>query len=107
MEPEVSKFCLKWNSHHLVLVDALLEREWLVEITLVKEDQFICGHHHHVLLSCSQYFAVGCLFCFVINCFIHFLSVSQNSQVNESLEDRLASFMGTIEALKIIGKLII
>ena len=63
MEPEVSKFCLKWNSHHLVLVDALLERERLVDITLVKEDQFICGHHHHVLLSCSQYFAVGCLFC--------------------------------------------
>lgn len=60
MGSEVPEFCLKWNNHHSVLVsvlDALLERERLVDVTLAAEGQFL-NVHRLVLFACSQYFEV-------------------------------------------------
>ena len=54
------EFCLRWNNHHNVLVtvlDKLLEKESLVDVTLASEGQFL-RVHRLVLCACSQYFEV-------------------------------------------------
>jgi len=66
MRSKGPEFCLKWNNHHSVLVsvlDALLEQEKLVDVTLAAECQFL-NVHRLVLFACSQYFEVGFLYSF-------------------------------------------
>ena len=58
-----SKLCsLNWNSHHSTIVsvlDSLLERECLVDVTLAAEGKFI-NVHRFMLFACSPYFEVTC-----------------------------------------------
>jgi len=52
------EYCLKWNNHRstiLSVMDALLEEESLVDVTLSAESQFIRAHRV-VLSACSPYF---------------------------------------------------
>jgi len=74
MGSEEPEFCFKWNNHHSVLVsvlDALLEREKLVDVTLAAEGQFL-NVHRLVLFACSQYFEASpfYIFYFSNNCLI-------------------------------------
>ncbi|XP_045036276.1 longitudinals lacking protein, isoforms A/B/D/L isoform X4 [Daphnia magna] len=58
MENDLREFCLKWNNHHNTLIsvlDSLLMKERLVDVTLAAEGQFI-NVHRIVLFACSQYF---------------------------------------------------
>jgi len=55
---ETDEFCLKWNNHHSVFIsvlNSLLRKEMLVDVTLVAEGQFI-EVHRLVLCACSKYF---------------------------------------------------
>ena len=61
---DIQEFCLKWNNHSSTLVsilDALLEKESLVDVTLAAEGQFI-KVHRFVLFACSSYFEVSYYF---------------------------------------------
>lgn len=52
------EFCLKWNNHRttiLSVMDALLEEESLVDVTLSADGQFIRAHRV-ILSACSPYF---------------------------------------------------
>ena len=56
----MQQFCLKWKNHQSALIsllDALLERESFVDVTLAAEGKFI-RVHRVVLCACSQYFEV-------------------------------------------------
>jgi len=60
MASDVPEFCLRWNSHHSTLVsvlDSLLERERLCDVTLAAQGRFI-NVHRLVLFACSPYFEV-------------------------------------------------
>ena len=55
------EFCLKWNNHRttiLSVMDALLEEESLVDVTLSADGQFIRAHRV-ILSACSPYFRVS------------------------------------------------
>lgn len=68
MGADLREFCLKWNNHHSTLVDILdrlLEREKLVDVTLAADGQCI-NVHKFVLYACSQYFEVTIFFVFVV-----------------------------------------
>ena len=55
-----TEYSLKWNSHHSTIVsvlDSLLERESLVDVTLACEGKFI-NVHRFMLFACSPYFEV-------------------------------------------------
>jgi hypothetical protein len=57
---ESPEYNLKWNSHHSTLVsvlDSLLKRESLTDVTLAAEGQFV-NVHRIVLFACSTYFEV-------------------------------------------------
>ena len=57
---DVQEFCLKWNSHHSTVIsvlDSLLARERLVDVTLACDGQFI-NVHRFMLFACSSYFEV-------------------------------------------------
>lgn len=52
------EFCLKWNNHRttiLSVMDALLEEESLVDVTLSADGQFLRAHRV-ILSACSPYF---------------------------------------------------
>lgn len=52
------EYCLKWNNHRstiLSVMDALLEEESLVDVTLSADGQFIRAHRV-ILSACSPYF---------------------------------------------------
>ena len=54
------EFCLRWNNHHTVLVtvlDKLLEKESMCDVTLAADHQFV-RVHRLVLCACSNYFEV-------------------------------------------------
>lgn len=54
------EFCLKWNNHHqtfMSVLQNLLKREVLVDVTLCAEGHFI-EVHRLVLCACSDYFQV-------------------------------------------------
>lgn len=52
------------------VLDTLLERERLVDVTLAAEGQFI-NVHRLVLFACSQYFDVSeCVRCLVCQCLV-------------------------------------
>jgi len=56
----LSNTCFKWDNHHGALVsllDGLLQRERLVDVTLAAEGQFI-NVHQLVLFASSKYFEV-------------------------------------------------
>ncbi|XP_046654574.1 longitudinals lacking protein, isoforms A/B/D/L-like isoform X2 [Daphnia pulicaria] len=58
MGTDLREFCLRWNNHHNTLIsvlDTLLMKERLVDVTLAAEGQFI-NVHRIVLFACSQYF---------------------------------------------------
>ena len=58
------EFCLRWNNHHTVLVtvlDKLLEKESMCDVTLAADHQFV-RVHRLVLCACSNYFEVTFLF---------------------------------------------
>ena len=53
-----TEYNLKWNSHNstiLSMLDTLLERETLVDVTLAAEGKFI-NVHSFMLIDCSPYF---------------------------------------------------
>jgi len=55
---ETEDFCLRWNNHHTTFIsvmNSLLQKELLVDVTLAAEGQFI-EVHRLVLCACSQYF---------------------------------------------------
>lgn len=55
---DIQEFCLKWNNHHTTIVsvlDTLLEKESLCDVTLAAEGQFV-RVHRFVLFACSSYF---------------------------------------------------
>jgi len=55
---EIDEFCLRWNNHHSVLIsvlNSLLQKELLVDVTLAAEGQYI-EVHRIVLCACSKYF---------------------------------------------------
>ena len=55
-----TEYSLKWNSHHSTIVnvlDSLLEKESLVDVTLAAEGKFI-NVHRFMLFACSPYFEV-------------------------------------------------
>ena len=57
-----TEYNLKWNSHNstiLSMLDSLLERECLVDVTLAAEGKFI-NVHRFMLFACSPYFEVTC-----------------------------------------------
>jgi hypothetical protein len=57
------EFCLKWNNHRTTIIsvmDALLEEESLVDVTLSADGQFIRAHRV-ILSACSPYFRVSAL----------------------------------------------
>ena len=57
------EFCLRWNNHHTVLVtvlDKLLEKESMCDVTLAADHQFV-RVHRLVLCACSNYFEVTLL----------------------------------------------
>ena len=56
----VQEYCLRWNNHHSTLVsvmDALLQKGTLVDVTLAAEGKSI-EVHRLVLCACSNYFQV-------------------------------------------------
>lgn len=61
---DTEEFCLRWNNHHHVLVtvlDKLLEKESMCDVTLAADHQFV-RVHRLVLCACSNYFEVTFLF---------------------------------------------
>ena len=57
----VQEYCLRWNNHHSTLVsvmDALLQKGTLVDVTLAAEGKSI-QVHRLVLCACSNYFQVS------------------------------------------------
>jgi hypothetical protein len=58
---DAEEFCLRWNNHHHVLVsvlDKLLEKESMCDVTLAADHQFV-RVHRLVLCACSNYFEVS------------------------------------------------
>ena len=58
-----TEYNLKWNSHHSTIIsmmDYLLERESLTDVTLAAEGKFV-NVHRFMLFACSPYFEV--IFC--------------------------------------------
>jgi len=56
----IQEYCLRWNNHHSTLVsvmDALLQKGTLVDVTLAAEGKSI-QVHRLVLCACSHYFQV-------------------------------------------------
>ena len=60
LKMDAEEFCLRWNNHHHVLVsvlDKLLEKESMCDVTLAADHQMI-RVHRLVLCACSNYFEV-------------------------------------------------
>lgn len=72
---DAEEFCLRWNNHHHVLVsvlDKLLEKESMCDVTLAADHQFV-RVHRLVLCACSNYFEVRQSLCLQeIMIFYHF-----------------------------------
>ena len=77
---EIDEFCLRWNNHHSVLIsvlNSLLQKELLVDVTLAADGQYI-EVHRLVLCACSKYFEVSLFFLFLrlTGCLMHYLIFS-------------------------------
>lgn len=115
MENDLREFCLKWNNHHNTLIsvlDSLLMKERLVDVTLAAEGQFI-NVHRIVLFACSQYFeellsqlpdkqAVIFLKDVKFADLKALVDYMYRGEVNVS-QDRLEIFLQTADSLKIKG----
>jgi len=112
---ESEEFCLRWNNHHNVLVtvlDKLLEKESLVDVTLASEGQFL-RVHRLVLCACSQYFEEMLSYQSDKHAIIFLKDVKfvdlkalvdymYKGEVNVA-QDQLSSFLNTAEALNVKG----
>jgi len=112
---ESEEFCLRWNNHHNVLVtvlDKLLEKESLVDVTLASEGQFL-RVHRLVLCACSQYFEEMLSYqsdkhAIIFLKDIKFVDLKAlvdymyKGEVNVA-QDQLSSFLNTAEALNVKG----
>jgi len=112
---ESEEFCLRWNNHHNVLVtvlDKLLEKESLVDVTLASEGQFL-RVHRLVLCACSQYFEEILSYQSDKHAIIFLKDVKfvdlkalvdymYKGEVNVA-QDQLSSFLNTAEALNVKG----
>ena len=61
---EAPEYNLKWNGHYATIVsmlDSLLQKESLVDVTLAAEGKFI-NVHRFMLFACSTYFEVNKFF---------------------------------------------
>ncbi|XP_057378415.1 longitudinals lacking protein, isoforms A/B/D/L-like isoform X3 [Daphnia carinata] len=115
MENDLKEFCLRWNNHHNTLIsvlDSLLMKERLVDVTLAAEGQFI-NVHRIVLFACSQYFeellsqlpdkqAVIFLKDVEFADLKALVDYMYRGEVNVS-QDRLEIFLQTADSLKIKG----
>lgn len=111
----VQEYCLRWNNHHSTLVsvmDALLQKGTLVDVTLAAEGKSI-QVHRLVLCACSNYFqellslhwdkqAVVFLKDVKFDHLQALVDYMYRGEVNVS-QDQLAAFLNTAEALKIKG----
>jgi len=111
----VQEYCLRWNNHHSTLVsvmDALLQKGTLVDVTLAAEGKSI-QVHRLVLCACSNYFqellsqhwdkqAVVFLKDVKFDQLQALVDYMYRGEVNVS-QDQLAAFLNTAEALKIKG----
>uniref|UniRef100_A0A0P6J1F6 Thiol-specific monooxygenase n=2 Tax=Daphnia magna TaxID=35525 RepID=A0A0P6J1F6_9CRUS len=111
----VQEYCLRWNNHHSTLVsvmDALLQKGSLVDVTLAAEGKSI-QVHRLVLCACSNYFqellslhwdkqAVVFLKDVKFDHLQALVDYMYRGEVNVS-QDQLAAFLNTAEALKIKG----
>jgi len=111
----VQEYCLRWNNHHSTLVsvmDALLQKGTLVDVTLAAEGKSI-EVHRLVLCACSNYFqellslhwdkqAVVFLKDVKFDHLQALVDYMYRGEVNVS-QDQLAAFLNTAEALKIKG----
>ncbi|XP_046455562.1 protein tramtrack, beta isoform-like isoform X1 [Daphnia pulex] len=112
---DAEEFCLRWNNHHHVLVsvlDKLLEKESMCDVTLAADHQFV-RVHRLVLCACSNYFEEMLSKQVDKQAFIFLKDVSfpelralvdymYKGEVNVS-QEQLASFLQTAEALDIKG----
>jgi len=111
----VQEYCLRWNNHHSTLVsvmDALLQKGTLVDVTLAAEGKSI-QVHRLVLCACSNYFqellslhwdkqAVVILKDVKFEHLQALVDYMYRGEVNVS-QDQLAAFLATAEALLIKG----
>ncbi|XP_057369560.1 protein tramtrack, beta isoform-like isoform X3 [Daphnia carinata] len=112
---DAEEFCLRWNNHHHVLVsvlDKLLEKESMCDVTLAADHQFV-RVHRLVLCACSNYFEEMLSKQVDKQAFIFLKDVSfpdlralvdymYKGEVNVA-QEHLASFLQTAEALDIKG----
>ncbi|XP_046638159.1 protein tramtrack, beta isoform-like isoform X6 [Daphnia pulicaria] len=112
---DAEEFCLRWNNHHHVLVsvlDKLLEKESMCDVTLAADHQFV-RVHRLVLCACSNYFEEMLSKQVDKQAFIFLKDVSfpdlralvdymYKGEVNVA-QEQLASFLQTAEALDIKG----
>ncbi|XP_032783369.2 protein tramtrack, alpha isoform isoform X1 [Daphnia magna] len=112
---DAEEFCLRWNNHHHVLVsvlDKLLEKESMCDVTLAADHQFV-RVHRLVLCACSNYFEEMLSKQADKQAFIFLKDVSfsdlralvdymYKGEVNVA-QEQLASFLQTAEALDIKG----
>ncbi|XP_046638170.1 protein tramtrack, beta isoform-like isoform X2 [Daphnia pulicaria] len=112
---DAEEFCVRWNNHHHVLVsvlDKLLEKESMCDVTLAADHQFV-RVHQLVLCACSNYFEEMLSKQVDKQAFIFLKDVSfqdlralvdymYKGEVNVA-QEQLASFLQTAEALDIKG----
>ncbi|XP_046456910.1 protein tramtrack, beta isoform-like isoform X1 [Daphnia pulex] len=112
---DAEEFCVRWNNHHHVLVsvlDKLLEKESMCDVTLSADHQFV-RVHRLVLCACSNYFEEMLSKQVDKQAFIFLKDVSfpnlralvdymYKGEVNVA-QEQLVSFLQTAEALDIKG----